>query len=369
MSHDHDQHHDPQTYYYEQLFTIAACGSLGMVIVLLYTQGVFIKTQMLTPFLATVALTGGIGLLVLVAIRAVALWTAVEEPHLQPVHTHAHDHDHNGCDHAHHHHEAGAAAHQHHHHEGCEHHHHHEHAVTPASAVTGVAETAPPVTKAAAAPHVHDHGHTHAHDHNHGHSHDHGHEHGWAPWRYVLLFLPVALYFLNVPNDGYSSDRAGIIDRRQVDDVTPLEGSKGVIEHDLGFSELERAARDPGLRESMDNWTGFLTGRFAADDDTYFTLIRYKINCCAADAVPIRVLTMVDYSKLDKQGVRYQKLNPHDFNNRWVRVKGQIRFLQRKGTNEFIPALILIPTDADPKGTNSLRQLIKVTEVTNPNAD
>src|SRR5262249_42131137 len=37
----------------------------------------------------------------------------------------------------------------------------------------------------------------HGHSHSHGHSHAHGdHEHAGAPWRYVVLLLPVVLYVL-----------------------------------------------------------------------------------------------------------------------------------------------------------------------------
>ncbi len=54
--------------------------------------------------------------------------------------------------------------------------------------------------------HDHEHGHTHGHDHAHAHGgHDHGHDHGWNPWRYIVLLLPVVLYFLNLPNSGFSA--------------------------------------------------------------------------------------------------------------------------------------------------------------------
>src|SRR5262249_18283679 len=72
----------------------------------------------------------------------------------------------------------------------------------------------------------HDHGHAHDHDHDHGHDHDHSH--GWAPWRFVVLLLPVVLYFLNLPNEGFSSGNehgasAGAGDRR-----TGVPGAEGV---------------------------------------------------------------------------------------------------------------------------------------------
>src|SRR5262249_54261500 len=63
---------------------------------------------------------------------------------------------------------------------------------------------------APAAGHDHDHGHGHGHSHAHGHSHSHahgdGHDHGWAPWRYVVLLLPVVLYFLVLYNPAYDKE-------------------------------------------------------------------------------------------------------------------------------------------------------------------
>src|SRR5205823_1148740 len=119
----------------------------------------------------------GIALLVMVAIRAAALWKLAG----QPGHSHAHGgHDHH--DHQHHH----DHAHHHHDHEHGDHdhaHHHHGHT------------------------HDHEHAHAHGHDHSHdhGHGHDHGHDHSWSPWRYTVLMLPVILFFLNLPNAGFSA--------------------------------------------------------------------------------------------------------------------------------------------------------------------
>src|SRR6202023_2261276 len=67
--------------------------------------------------------------------------------------------------------------------------------------------------------HVHDHGHEHhhhegpcpepAHEHAHqddhpgqAHSHDHDHDHDWAPWRYVVLLVPIMLFLIGLPNKG-----------------------------------------------------------------------------------------------------------------------------------------------------------------------
>src|SRR5262249_28978228 len=120
-------------------------------------------------------LGSGIALIGLAAVRGAFLWSSVgraDETH----HDHCH-HDLGACDH--------------------DHDHEHEHPHEETSASSG---------------HHHDHDDPHQEelalagaDDNHGHDHDHGHSHSWRPWRYMLLCLPIILYFLNLPNQGFSS--------------------------------------------------------------------------------------------------------------------------------------------------------------------
>ena len=54
----------------------------------------------------------------------------------------------------------------------------------------------------------HDHAHSHSHAHSHAHMEDEGeeqHDHGWAPWRYMVLAIPIFLYFLGLPREGFST--------------------------------------------------------------------------------------------------------------------------------------------------------------------
>src|SRR5437764_12106325 len=154
MGHTHSE--DRTTYYLEQLCTIGICGLLGGVSVMLYHQGIL--TYILHPKFHDFVLAGGITVLVLVVLRAIALWfeagklKAVHVSQLEHVHDHAHDHTHG---------EACADDHCHDHAHGHEHHHH---------------------------DHGHEHHHDHGHEHAHSHAHeDHGHSHGWNPWRYIVL--------------------------------------------------------------------------------------------------------------------------------------------------------------------------------------
>jgi uncharacterized membrane protein YraQ (UPF0718 family) len=129
-------------------------------------------------------LLSGIALVVIAFARGAILWHQSRDPSFKPGHDHDHDHAH---DHAHEHQHAIqeksalqlAVVPAHVHGPDCGHdhdheHHHHEHAAPLAPAK------------------VHDHAH---HDHD-----EADHDHGWAPWRYVVILVPIILFLLGLPN-------------------------------------------------------------------------------------------------------------------------------------------------------------------------
>lgn len=318
MAHTHE---DTENYFLDQIFTIALCGALGAIAILL-----FVRRKMLTLILDArfhpYILAGGITLLLLVLIRALAVWKLAGQ--VAPAHAHTHDH--------HHHHEHG---------------HEHDHA------------------------HSHDHHHDHAHDHVHAGEHDHGHDHGWSPWRYTVLMLPVVLYFLNLPNEGFSASyTAAELDDPLTEQVVasttallasptspgPLLaagslfpgrndrfGSGGVVKKvevpDLEFSRLERAAFNAAERDRLQGRSVWIVGKFAAgSDSSQFGLVRYKMNCCAADALPLNAVLMVHPAwQGDPLDIRARQ-------QRWVKVTGRLFFFKRRGrADEYIPAIVLFP--------------------------
>src|ERR1700730_17347465 len=100
MAHVHA--HDRSSYYLEQIWTIATCGALGVVMILLWEYKVL--PIFLDPKFHDPVLWGGVALLVLVAIRITALWRAVGQTVAGHSHSHAeghaHGHEHGpGCDH------------------------------------------------------------------------------------------------------------------------------------------------------------------------------------------------------------------------------------------------------------------------------
>jgi hypothetical protein len=287
MAHDHS-HGDRNAYYLNQLFTIAVCGALGGVAVMLWWSGTI--RFMLHPKFFLWVFLGGITLLVLVVLRAAAVWRSVDEQ-IVPEHTHEHDH----CGHE---------------HDHCHHHHDHEH------------------------------------DHEHEHGHDHAHEHGWAPWRYVVLLLPVVLYFLNLPNQGFSAD-AGGRDLSALDLKAP-ESVRSTGQVSVGFLELQQASLTPENREFYEGKTVTLIGQYDALNEKRFTLIRYKIACCAADAVRLDAVIMVDPKSSES-------VDPDLYRAKWVEVTGRIHFIEKPGGKEIKTALVLYPTKDEP-----ISQLVKI---------
>jgi uncharacterized membrane protein YcgQ (UPF0703/DUF1980 family) len=308
MAHDHHDHHhgDSATYFYEQFCTIIACGALAGVTIGWYLRGPRGISLFIADRYHPMVLTGGIGLLLLVVIRAIALWKSVDSTEKETInHEHAHDHDH---------------AHTHDHDHGHDHDHDHAHSHD----------------------HDHDHGHDHHHDHAHDHAHDHGHDHdhGWAPWRYVVLLFPVLLFFFNLPNSVFAGGK-------DVSGGVVLNGKQVVdqgFDESLTFNELESLALSPEGREKTEGKTVKLVGKFKGDDPKRFTLLRLKIRCCAPDAVPLNAVIMVDPDSPEKLPVSR-------LTNQWVSVKGRVRFLTRPGSSEYVPAVILYPTEKAPLDT------------------
>lgn len=328
MGHSHSHDHDANAYYVEQICTIAVCGALGGVTIMLYKQGLL--GLILAEKFHIWVLLGGIALLVLVAIRALALWS---EAGKAGVHSHDHDHAHD--------HEQGDCGHE---HGNCGHHHEHAHDIAAAPQAAGL-------------PLVHSH-HEHGHDHGHDHNHDHDHSHGWAPVRFLPLLIPVVLYFLGLPNEGFSTDRAALdmdtADLKAGGDV----GDKG-YDPNLGFLELKDAAYDPVRRDFYQGKTVKLKGQFASrGEDTMFSLVRFKISCCAADAVPLNAVILIDDSKLPKDATADQKrITPGQLQGKWVEVRGQVQFRPRKNRDDFITVILVQPTAKEP--LSSLIQQVK----------
>lgn len=287
-------------------------------------------TRLLGPQFHIFVLISGFTLLGLAILRALSLWVQVgkESKHDMNDHTHeAHEH----------HHEHGADCHS--HGTDCHHDHEHDHA------------------------HAHGHSHDHAHGHHaHGH-HDHGpedHDHNWAPWRYVVLLLPVALFLLGLPSKGPKAvaQDAEFIKaemKRETAEAMGLlsPGSPGWSQliyagylsnnqakgeaQDWDFRNLsprvaaDALSPDPNDREQWKNKNIRVIGMYSPSpqSDREFRLVRFKLTCCVADAVQLNLPI------LSRESITNPLIKP----NSWVRVTGRVEF--RKRLDDFVPIIVV----------------------------
>lgn len=322
----HSHHHEGESvrdYFTEQLLTILVCLLLGYAAVEMYRTDRlgFLVEQFRRP-----VLVGGIALLVLVAIRAVAVWKEAGRIQAQM---------------------RGADCDQDHSHgPECNH------------------------------PHFHAHG---PDEEDHGHSHDMS----WMFARMLILVFPVLLFFMGLPNSTFSqegqlamvgndpevgagmlkewAEGAAVVEEKQQPDgtiVKVLKTKKGLMIREtstaaggepkyqliagegkrMRFADLNDAALDEGKRHYMEGQTAVLEGRFKRLADKEFTLFRMKMTCCRSDQVPLKVRIVVP-----------QALNNYnDFD--WVQVKGQIQFLKVPGQDRYIPAIMVADITDVKKG-------------------
>ncbi|MBX9581396.1 MAG: hypothetical protein K2X87_13930 [Gemmataceae bacterium] len=285
MAHDHHDHHhgdSAREYFTEQLLTIFVVGLFGFAAVRMYQTGML--EHVLAPQFQLPVLLGGAGVLFIVAVRAVSVWREAGE--LQ-AHAHTHGHDH------HHHHEHGP---------DCDHTHDHDH----------------------------DHGHAHhAHGHDHDHA-DHGHSHdlAWVFTRMLILFFPVALFLVGVPNQGFSQDYINKLlgNDKAVDvEVGTVSREGGAV---MSFNDLREAAYDESKREALQGKVGIIEGMFRPIAQNQFTLYKLKMTCCASDSVPlkIRIVTPTAISFDDGD---------------WVQVKGEVRFVPVPNSSQYLPVIVV----------------------------
>lgn len=151
--------------------------------------------------------------------------------------------------------------------------------------------------------------------------------------RYIPLLLPILLFALNLPNTTFSNEAIA----RRIGEAVELVDAQakrvtatGDVE-DLAFSELAKAAFVPSQRDYFTGKTVRLKGQLWQFDNQTFTLFRLKINCCAADAIPLKVRIL---SPDPIQGFEQRE---------WVAVSGVVRFAKAKDREEYIPVIDLLP--------------------------
>jgi hypothetical protein len=293
-------------YFNDQLSTIAVCGFLGIVGVMMFNTPM--QEIILAPAFRLPVLIGGSVLLLIVLVRAISVWklagmTPPPEAPAEP-HSHAHSHSHSHS-HAHSHDE-------HSHDEKCDHPSHQECTID------------------------------HAHDGHDEEGHD-DHDHGWAPWRYIILLVPAILFFLDLPNSGFSDERIGkdlgsakIVVKPTVNypvsslvTSTLIYSQRSMVVRPIGsFNELNLMTLSPGARSSNQGSRVSLSGMYLQGTDREFDLFKLKRVCCGADALPLRA-RIASQKPIDKFPPRS-----------WLKVTGELQFV-KSSKGEWVAVIVV----------------------------
>jgi hypothetical protein len=376
VGHSHDDH---RGHYLEQLCTIGMCGALGVVAILMWYRGWL--SDLLADTFHPAVLLGGISLLAIVTVRAVALWPAAA-----PAHDPAHEHG-PACD----------RSHEHSHGPDDGHHHGHEHGWVPVRYVGLLL----PVTLFSLGQPNQEFMRRYV---KYLSMHELGGRQGLDPG--LLADAPGRIVQgiriarddehdrLQVASVGKDSDaeKQGLepgsaitqITQTTNDDGKPLEkpsvvSTKGLslkeavallkgkphtkfkltVEQDgaardveitraeetiaLHFKELEGAAYSPAARQFYEGKIGKVTGQFVPISNNVFKLMRLKMTCCGADVIRLDVTIILDPQSGESLAGRFEPTNGVP---QWVEVKGQIQFRKRQDRNEYISVLVVPKLEA-----------------------
>ncbi|OWK47247.1 hypothetical protein [Fimbriiglobus ruber] len=163
--------------------------------------------------------------------------------------------------------------------------------------------------------------------HGHGdHSHD-DHEHGGIFWRIVVLAFPILLFIMGLPNSGFSTEWK---ERRLGKDVELGEITAGSEKAGnvltFSFDELNNSTNDSGKRAEYEGRTVRVKGQLKKISDREFTLFKMKMNCCAADMIPLK-------ARIKTNSVTALK----DYD--WVTAEGVLQFVEVPGKNQYMPVI------------------------------
>ena len=320
---DHE-HHDGDTYFIDQLCMVGLSGGFGAVCLCLW----FLQKNMLNLMLGEqfhwYVLASGFVLVGLALTRGAILWGQSKDPAF----LHGHEHDHH--DHA----------------------HDHAHAIHSGPPRQGSIQSLPMHEHGEACEHGHEH-HEHAAGHHHHHDHDEAdHDHGWAPWRYVVILVPLILFLLGLPNKppsivahqgrsavaispetetyilsmGLGTDTQSQLVHLNAAYNQPSSG-KG---EELRYKTLEALAGSADMRARYKSRVVEVTGQYAPYQGTsqVFMLVRHKIQCCANDAVQLNV------DMVSREPIIGIKISD------WVRVTGRVDF-RREGNGSYKTILLI----------------------------
>ncbi len=177
-----------------------------------------------------------------------------------------------------------------------------------------------------------------SHQHSHDHGHDHSHALGWSGL--VLISLPIVLGLLVPPRPlGVAALQNREISGGGLDSVLPAaagstlvreSSERTILDWVLAFHQGER----PAETDTADV-VGFVYLDDAADEAA-FTLTRFVVGCCAADAMAVGLPVSLAAGLSSEEALE---------EGQWVRVVGQFA----ASTGNDIPVLMAEQLEAIPE--------------------
>ena len=157
--------------------------------------------------------------------------------------------------------------------------------------------------------------------------------------------------------EGFNADRRDAISGEGLK-VKDVAGSPGYDQaYEVNFPELQRAPPPPAVGRLTRAKPSGVKGEYLPGNDRLFTLVRYRMNCCARDAVALKAVIMLDPQSKDT-------LPQNGLQRKWVQVEGQVQFQQDPSQPGNWVTIIVLRPDADhplidAEGSNE-KALIKV---------
>jgi uncharacterized membrane protein YcgQ (UPF0703/DUF1980 family) len=99
--------------------------------------------------------------------------------------------------------------------------------------------------------------------------------------------------------------------------------------------DLGRAAATESTRKQFEGRTAQIVGQVTNAETRRFGLVRYKISCCAADAVPLKMV--VSIPPTTPEGKTFDA--KAKVAGKWVEVTGVIQFRKLQGSDEYVTVL------------------------------
>lgn len=167
--------------------------------------------------------------------------------------------------------------------------------------------------------------------HDHAPGDDHSHGSGMVYLQVIVLAFPLLLFIWGLPNDRISLERIN----GMLSQATEVGGFSAVSENgatETSFEALNGATNDSGMRSLLEGKRTILSGKVRKLGEKQFTLYHLKMNCCAADMVPLEATIVADFA-----------INSIDDHVEY-RVSGVIQFVEQKG--KFKPVIrVAIPEE------------------------